>query len=313
MHSAPPILAIVGPTASGKTTVSLDLARKLDGEIISADSRQIYKGLSIGTAKPSPEQLRQVKHYFIDLLEPDQEYNAGQYGTDARNLLETMVTRKRIPIVVGGSGLYVKALLDGLFDGPGKDPEIRFKLEQQLQETGLQGLFELLKQVDPVTASQMKEIKSRQVIRALEVYYSSGKSLSLYHAEQNRLFPHRFLQVALLWDRQVLYDRINRRVEFMIEQGFVKEVSALLAKGYGKNLNALNTVGYKEIIDHLDGKISLEEAVERTKRNSRRFAKRQLTWFNADQRIHWLTMSEGEDMQSIVSQVLQLFSRLTKQ
>jgi tRNA dimethylallyltransferase len=305
----PLVLAIVGPTASGKTPASLLLAERLNGEIISADSRQIYKYLDIGTAKPARADRKRVKHYFIDVLEPDEEYSAGQFAKEARHVVAKILERRKLPILVGGSGLYVKSVIDGLFEGAGKDPEVRARLADQLVREGVEGLFEGLKKVDPVTAAKMTEVKPRRVIRALEVYYITGKPLSEFHAEQETKPEFTAIQVGLNWKRQELYDRINQRVDRMISDGLVDEVRSLRARGYDRRLNALNTVGYKEVFDYLDGSRSLEDTITLIKRNSRRFAKRQLTWFRADKRIQWVSMSRTKMLSEVESEIGQILGR----
>ncbi|MCI0706498.1 MAG: tRNA (adenosine(37)-N6)-dimethylallyltransferase MiaA [Ignavibacteriae bacterium] len=304
---APCVLVIVGPTASGKTPLSLLLAEKLNGEIISADSRQVYKYLDIGTAKPTREELRRVKHHFIDILEPTKEYNAGEYGNEAREALQTILLRKKTPILVGGSGLYLKAVIDGFFEGPGKDPELRNELEEKLSRNGGAALLEELRGVDPETAARMDATKPRRIVRALEVYYATGMPLSKFHAEQAQNSIFEFIQFGLEWDRKELYQRINERVDRMVEQGLLDEVRALLNKGYSRSLNALNTVGYKEMFDYLEGKATLEESVELMKRNTRRFAKRQLTWFRADKRIRWVKCDGRTDFSLLATRIINSF------
>jgi tRNA dimethylallyltransferase len=290
----PPILAIVGPTASGKTSLALSVAGKFDAEIVSADSRQIFKYLDIGTAKPTIAERAIVKHHFVDMLEPSSEFNAGQFGVDARIVIADLLGKRKLPVLVGGSGLYVKAAIDGLFHGPGKDPEIRMRLEEQLQTQGIDALLKTLGMVDPLSLEKMKEITPRRVIRALEVYRITGTPISQLHYEENVEPALEVYQVGLLWDRKELYQRIDDRVETMIKSGLEEEVKSLMSKGYDSHLNALNTVGYKEVFDFMEGLISHEQMIERIKRNSRRFAKRQMTWFKRDRRIHWMRVA-GDD------------------
>ena len=290
----PRILAIVGPTASGKTSLALSVAENYDAEIVSADSRQIYRYFDIGTAKPSVRERTLVKHHFVDVLEPSSEFNAGQFGADARKVITEILRKGKLPVLVGGSGLYVKAALDGLFDGPGKDPEIRMMLEAQLQAEGLEALLNTLRSVDPRTLERMKEITPRRVIRALEVYRITGRPISEFHSDEKTSPGFEAYQVGLLWDRAELYERINGRVEAMIESGLEDEVRTLLSKGYDRHLNVLNTVGYKEVLDFIEGVYSREKMIELIKRNTRRLAKRQMTWFRRDQRIRWMRVS-GDD------------------
>ncbi len=285
------ILALVGPTASGKTTLSILLAEKLHGEIISADSRQFYRFLNIGTAKPTDKELQRVPHHFVDILNPDQDYNAAEYGQHARLKIEELLKKNKQPILVGGSGLYIRAVIDGFFEGPGKNLEIREQLEEEARRHGREVLFQKLNEVDPVSAANMDATKVRRVIRALEVYYTTGKPISDLQRihETKPLFG--VMQFGLDWERQALYKRIERRVDEMEKNGFIEEVRGLKAKGYSIGINALNTVGYKEAFDFIEGKIKKEEMVELIKRNTRRFAKRQLTWFRADKRIKWIPVT----------------------
>jgi tRNA dimethylallyltransferase len=306
------VLAIVGPTASGKTILSILLAEKLHGEIISADSRQIYKFLNIGTAKPTPEDLHRVHHHFIDILNPDQEYNAAEYGQQARSKIEKLLKQEIQPIIVGGSGLYVRAIIDGFFKGPGKDSEIREQLEKEEQRFGTEMLFEKLKRIDPVSAAKMDASKVRRVIRALEVYYTTGKSISDLHSTQETKASFEVLQYALEWERKTLYERINHRIDEMIENGLVEEVRELKARGYLSGMNALNTVGYKETFDFIDGKLAKEEMIRLIKQNSRRYAKRQLTWFRADKRIRWIPVSEKTDWNEIAEMIQKEFQTAPK-
>ncbi len=304
----PKLLAIVGPTASGKSIAALQIAAGIGGEIVSADSRQVYKYLDIGTAKPSPEDRRKVPHHFVDFLSPETEYSAGEFGRDARGRIGEIFGRGGVPILVGGSGLYVKGVVDGFFEGPGKDPEIRLQLEAREKEEGAGALLETLRTVDPQSASLMGVSKPRRIIRALEVYYITGKPLSQYHNEQSSAPPFEVVQVAFSWPRDMLYDRINRRVDWMFSEGLVDEVERLRKMGYTAATNALNTVGYKEVFGLLAGKLGKDETIELVKRNSRRFAKRQLTWFKADKRIQWLRVNDNTGPADMTSEVLKVFN-----
>jgi tRNA dimethylallyltransferase len=297
------VLAIVGPTASGKTKLSILLARNCSGEIVSADSRQIYRYLDIGTAKPSAEQLGEVPHHFINILDPAADYNAGEYSVDARKTIDSLYKRSRLPVLVGGSGLYVRAVTDGFFDGPGKNPEIREQLEEEVERNGGEALFEKLKKIDPVSASKMDSAKVRRVIRAMEVYYLTGKPISELHTLSRTKPKYSTVQFGLEWDRENLYQRIEERVDRMVEDGLIEEVSGLLEKGYSRSINSLNTVGYKEAIDFIGGKISKQEMINLIKQNTRRYAKRQLTWFRADKRIRWLKIDETSDLRIVAEKI----------
>ncbi len=298
------IIAIVGPTASGKTTLSILLAKKLSGEVISADSRQLFKHLKIGVAKPSIEELNSVKHHFIDFLEPTQDFNAAEYGQQARLKIEELLKRGSCPIVVGGSGLYIKSIIDGFFEGPGKNSELRDQLEYELEKYGNEALFKKLIKVDPVSASKMDPSKVRRIIRALEVYYTTGNPISEHHKVQSAKSNFDVIQFGLEWERKLLYERINNRVDKMITDGLIDEVKELIAKGYSRQINALNTVGYKEVFDFLLGENSKEEMIELIKQNTRRYAKRQMTWFKADKRIKWIKVSEQTDWNNVAELVM---------
>jgi tRNA dimethylallyltransferase len=308
MAGARKIIAIVGPTASGKTALSILLAEKLNGEIISADSRQIYRHLNIGTAKPTADEIRRVPHHFINILNPDQDYNAAEFGQQARIKIEELVAQQKQVIVVGGSGLYIKAMIDGFFDGPGKNPEIRDQLEEEARRFGAEVLFEKLKKVDPISAAKMDMTKVRRVIRALEVYYITGKPISDLHAVQETISSFEVAQFGLEWDRKILYERINQRVEKMIEDGLIEEVRGLIAKEYTRKINALNTVGYREAFDFLEEKLSDVEMIRLIKQNTRHYAKRQLTWFRADKRIRWISVNEQTDWNEIADLIRNEFN-----
>lgn len=293
------LLAVVGPTGSGKSELALLLSRRLHGEIVSADSRQIYRHLDIGASKPTKEELKEVPHHFVDAFDPGQDYNAGEFGHDARKKIVEISKRRKQPILVGGSGLYVKAVVDGFFDGPGKDPEVREQLEARLREEGPLALMKALEQVDPASAVGMELTKPRRIIRALEVYSITGKPLSVFHKEQSSAAPFETVQFGIEWERADLYERINKRVESMLARGLIEEVKYLKTLGYDRRLNALNSVGYKEVFEYLDGNLDHETMVELIKRNTRRFAKRQLTWFRADKRITWLKMSISSSFEEL--------------
>jgi tRNA dimethylallyltransferase len=300
------LLCIVGPTASGKSSLALLVAKSLDGEIISADSRQVYRYLDIGTAKPTKAQRRQVKHHFVDLLDPDEAFSAGEFGKRGRETIDDIFRRKKVPIVVGGSGLYVKSLIDGFFEGPSADNDVRRQLYERLEDEGAEALLTELRELDAVSAARMLASNTRRIVRALEVYELTGIPLSKLQDQRIRI-DFTPLMFGLQWDRKVLYDRINERVETMLQDGLLDEVRNVLARGYSEATNSLQTVGYQEAISHLQGKIDYETMIELIKRNTRRFAKRQLTWFRGDQRIQWLPVSDERDFPSVVKKVSYLF------
>ncbi len=298
------VVVIAGPTGIGKTELAMKLAEHIPVEIISADSRQIYRYMDIGTAKPTPEMRRTVVHHFIDILRPDQEYSAGQFGKDARTTVEEIARRRKFPLVVGGSGLYIRALLEGFFQEDVKDKDVREQLMKRLQQEGEQRLYEELLRVDPAAAAKTHPNNPRRVIRALEVYYAAGKPLSYLQASRKdpAPFPYRFL--VLNMPRVQLYRRINERVEKMFELGLVEEVRTILKMGYKPKLNALNSVGYKEVIAYLNKEINLFECKELIKQNTRRFAKRQLTWFRGQPNVQWVELESPTDLHSMANRLI---------
>jgi tRNA dimethylallyltransferase len=300
----PTILVIVGPTASGKTRLALEIARHTSAGIISADSRQVYQLLTIGTAKPSPDELKKVKHYFVDEILPDQHFSAGEFGIDGRKIIDEIVKQKKLPIVVGGTGLYVRSLVDGLFTGPGRKEDVREELEARLESEGANALLEELRRVDPEAAARMLPSNQRRVIRALEVYYATGKPISQHHDEHEHEKFFNPVFVGLHWERKKLYDRINFRVDRMLAAGFLDEVKGLLSRGYDDRYKSLQTVGYKEAFAFLRKEIGYERMVELMKQNTRRFAKRQLTWFRRDARIRWFDIEEENEIPRIAGEIL---------
>jgi len=297
---------LVGPTASGKTAVSILIAGRLGAEIISADSRQVYRFMDIGTAKPSGKERRAVPHYFIDDLTPEEEFSAGSFGKAGCEIVSRILRRKKVPFVVGGSGLYVRAIIDGLFDGPSAEGELRGLLGERLRREGPEKLLEELRAVDPEAASKMLPTNTRRIIRALEVYHLTGRPISKL---QQKPLRRDFTPVlaALRWDRAALYARIDRRVEDMIARGLVSEARRLRSKGYSSSLNALQTVGYKEVFEFLEGEYDSTRMVELIKQNSRRYAKRQMTWFRRDRRIRWFDVRGEEEFPEIAARISEYF------
>jgi tRNA dimethylallyltransferase len=308
------VIVIIGPTCSGKTTLSLKLSQIIPSEIISADSRQIYKLLDIGTAKPSKEELQKVPHHLIDFLDPSENYDVSKLEKDAERIIYQIHKNNKISIIVGGSGLYVKALIDGIFqlsvpsgETADKDEEYRKELLQKRKEFGNELLYEELKKADPESASKMLPQNWKRVMRALEVFHTTGEPIWKHHQKQvaSKGKKYNFKQFGMNWDRKILYENIDKRVEAMIEKGFVEEVKNILRKGYDKNLNSLNTVGYKEIIQYLDKEITLERAIELIKRNTRHYAKRQMTWFRKDKRIQWFDIEKPDDLDIVADKIAQ--------
>jgi tRNA dimethylallyltransferase len=297
------VIVIVGPTCSGKTKLSIKLAELLKTEIISADSRQIYKQTNIGTAKPSNIELKKIKHYLVNELNLDEDFNASKFAEQAKTIIDDIHSRNKIPIVAGGSGLYIKALIDGISDSAATNDDLRAKYLDLRRNFGNDYLYKELKKVDPDSASKMLPQNWKRVMRALEVFELTGKPIWYHHLKQERINNFDFKQYGLLWDREQLYKNIELRVDAMIENGLVKEVENILNSGYSKSLNALNTVGYKELIQYLDNEISLDYAIKLIKRNTRRYAKRQMTWFNSDKRIRWKKINNQQDLDYLANQI----------
>lgn len=279
------LIVIAGPTASGKTAVGIRLAKHFKTVVVSADSRQFYREMSIGTAKPSHEELAAAKHYFIDTLSVTENYTAGDYEQDALKLLDELFKIQNVVILVGGSGLFIKAVCEGFDFFPGIKPGIRERLIEEFEEKGIGSLQEKLQLADPLYFSQVDLNNTQRVIRALEVFESSGKPYSSFRKSGGGERPFQIVKIGLGMEREVLYERINGRVDEMIKHGLVDEARSLLPY---RHLNALNTVGYTELFDYFDGKTDLETAMALIKQNTRRFAKRQMTWFNKDKEITWL-------------------------
>lgn len=305
MENSHKVIVIIGPTCSGKTKLGLLLAERMNGEIISADSRQVYKYLTIGTAKPNSNQLNSVKHYFIDELNPDEDFNADKFASRAREVIKEIFDLHKVPIVVGGSGLYIKALIDGISVAVNSDKSIREELLRLRKEFGNNFLYEELKKIDPVSAGKMLPQNWKRVIRAIEVFRLTGKPIWQHYNESIIKPEYEYVQYGLLWDRKKLYENIERRVDEMISQGFLNEVRTILTKGYSEELNSLNTVGYKELIDFIKNKITFDEAIHLIKRNTKRYAKRQMTWFNADKRIKWITINSFDEIEDVAEKILE--------
>lgn len=301
------VLAIVGPTASGKTNLAGSIARKLKGEIISADSRQVYKHVSISTACPDKILLKKIRHYFIDELKPDEEFNAGEFGKKGRQIIDKIFEEGKQPLIVGGSGLYIRSLIDGFFEDEIKSKKIREELNEELNLYGKKYLYEKLKRLDIASSEKMTAENSRRVIRAIEVYLLTGKKISELQ-QNNAQINFKTIQFGLRLDRKVLYDRINNRVDQMFKDGLLKEVGKLKEMGFDyKKNNSLNTVGIKEVYKFTEGEFDFETMTELIKRNTRRYAKRQLTWFNKDKRIHWIDVTKDSAVENLSDKIISEF------
>ena len=302
-----PLIILTGPTAVGKTKASIGLAKAVDGEIISADSMQVYRHMDIGSAKIKPEEMEGIPHHLIDVLEPDDEFHVVKFQQLAQKAMREIWERGHIPIVTGGTGFYIQALLYDIdFDENEKEDACRKELEAYAREHGAEALHEKLALVDPASAEMIHPNNIKRVIRALEFYEQTGKRISEHNETQRqRESPYAFAYFVLTDDRAHLYERINRRVDQMIEEGLVNEVQALKDKGYTKQLVSMQGLGYKEILDYLDGNCTLEEAIYTIKRDTRHFAKRQLTWFKRERDVIWINkQSFGYDAEQILDEML---------
>lgn len=300
---SPPIktlIVIAGPTAIGKTAAAIEVAKHFNTVVVSADSRQFFREMSIGTAKPNDEELSQATHYFINSHSITEPFSVGDFEKQGLALLNELFKTHNHVILAGGSGLYIKAICAGFDDLPSADPAIREKLNQELEEKGLTHLQEKLKLVDPVYYDEVDLGNPQRIIRALEVFESSGKPISSYRQATINQRPFNIIKLALNMPREVLYNRINQRVDVMMQQGLLTEVEALTPY---RQLNALNTVGYSEIFDYIDGKTTLDKAIEMIKQNTRRFAKRQLTWFRRDEQFIWFDATEADITDQMIATV----------
>lgn len=301
----PKIVVICGATGLGKTASSIQAAQALGAEIIGADSMQVYRHMDIGTAKPTPSERAKVPHHMIDVVDPDEPFDAARYCQEARTIAQRLHTAGILPLVVGGTGLYIKALLYGLFEEGPSDLAVRSRLKSELELTGSGLLHDRLARLDPEAAARIHPNDSYRILRALEVREATGKSISAYHGSHR--FgdePFQVLKIGLSTDRQVLYDRIDRRVDAMIEAGLLDEVRGLLERGYGAHLKPMQSIGYRHMADFLEGRRSWEESVRTMKRDTRRYAKRQMTWFRADPGIAWMEPERTDEIASAIRDFL---------
>jgi tRNA dimethylallyltransferase len=297
------VLVIVGPTASGKSALALEIARRIPAEIISADSRQIFRHLNIGTAKPSPKELSEIVHHCIDIRDPNERFAAGDFQLIGRNSIDAAYRKGKLPIVCGGTGLYIRGVIDGFFEQPEFSGEHRAMLENRLRNEGKEVLYRELLSIDPVAASTMDATKYRRVIRALEVYYETGITISQFHAGHRRDEIYDAEWIGLEWERKILYGCIDTRVDAMIRNGFLDEVKTLVSLGYDDRYQSMQTVGYKEALQCLRNEVTHERMIELMKQNTRRFAKRQLTWFRKENRIAWYPVSSDNDISLIAGKL----------
>ena len=288
------ILVIVGPTAVGKTSLSIRLAKEFRGEVISCDSMQVYQGMDIGTAKASMEERMEVPHHLIDIVSPNTSFSVQAFQQLAREKIREVHARNRLPILVGGTGLYIEAVTYDYQVPPVKqDVKLRQKYQTLAKEQGNQVIYEELRRIDPITANRLHPNDVKRVIRALEVYYRTGKPLSAF-SQTKKPFYASMIWIGLTMPRSLLYERINQRVDQMIQDGLVEEVRKLQEKGYDEELTSMQAIGYKEILSYLKGEISLDESIRLIKRGTRKYAKRQFSWFNRMPNIHWFDVTKNE-------------------
>ena len=302
-----PMIILTGPTAVGKTDLSIQLAKAINGEIISADSMQVYRHMDIGSAKVTPEEMDGVCHHLIDVLEPEEEFNVVVFQKLAKKALTGIYERGHIPIIVGGTGFYIQALLYDIdFTENDGDTAIRRELEKLAQTQGAGCLHQMLQEIDPESAAAIHQNNVKRVIRAIEFYRQTGKKISLHNEqEREKQSPYQFLYYVLDTDRKTLYERIDRRVDLMMEHGLVDEVKHLADMGCTRDMVSMQGLGYKEILDYLSGEITLEEAVYILKRDTRHFAKRQITWFKRERDVRWLELEQFQnDRKKVLEHIL---------
>jgi tRNA dimethylallyltransferase len=275
-----PLIIIQGATAVGKSRLAMRIAEELDSSIISADSRQVYKYLNIGTAKPTLEDQKKIKHHLIDIVEPDEEYNAGTFSEDAKKIITEISSQDKIPIICGGTGFYIKSFIEGIFKAPEIPTEIRQNLRKAAEKKDTGFFYKKLKKIDPDSAKRINENDANRIIRALEIYETTGKTITqLWEEDILEQMNFRAINIIITEDRSILYDRINNRVDLMIDNGLLDEMKELVKDGYKRTDPGMNTVGYKELFPFLDGEKELVDCIDKIKQNTRNFAKRQLTWY----------------------------------
>jgi tRNA dimethylallyltransferase len=301
-----PLLVIVGPTAVGKTEIAIELAHRLGGEVISADSVQVYRYMDIGTAKPTLEERRGIPHHMIDIVDPDINFTVYDYQQMAKNCIREVHNRGKLPILTGGTGLYIKAVVDDYTFCSGKvNPSLRRYLQEEMELKGKDTLFRLLREVDPLAAERVHPNDSRRIIRALEFFYLTGEPISVqWERTRKKQSNYQLYMIGITMEKIYLYERINRRVELMLEKGLLKEVKGLLERGFRSDLKSMQSLGYFHLASFLEGNWDWETAVNTFKKDTRRYAKRQLTWFRADQRIRWLEQKPGNTKKGPVLDII---------
>jgi len=294
------IIAVVGPTASGKTALAIEIAKKVGGEVVSCDSMQIYKYMNIGTAKPTAEEQGAVKHHMLDIVEPFENFSVAEFTKRARECIDEISSRSKVPILAGGTGLYFDSIVENVvFPDIGEAPDYRREMYELAERCGNESVHALLAQKDAQAAEKIHPNNLRRVVRALEVCRLTGKTFTQVNAESRREAVYDTLIFGIDIERELLYDRINRRVDVMMEEGLLEEVRGLADMGVSSDSTAMQAIGYKELIEYFEGRMTFEEAVEKIKMESRRYAKRQLTWFRRNQSINWINPQNSDDLKKI--------------
>ena len=308
------IICIAGPTASGKTALAVELAKEVNGEVVSCDSMQVYKSMDIGTAKPTREEMQGIPHHMLDVAEPTEDFSVSRYCELASPIVDDILTRGKTAIIAGGTGLYMDALIRGNSFAPYPSTGMREKLEAQADAEGMESMLALLRTIDPDTAARLHLADRKRIIRALEVYYETGETITAHNLKTQSAPP----KYEATWlaledtDRAALYTRIDRRVDAMLQAGLLDEIKSLLARGIPEKCTAMQAIGYKEFVDALNGKCTIDEAAELVKQSSRHYAKRQLTWFRRNKAIHWLRRDSGEGTEEILVRARQSLAEFDK-
>lgn len=305
------VIAIIGPTAVGKTKTSIEIAKELDGEIISGDSMQIYRGMDIGTAKVTSEEMQNVPHHLIDIKDPCEPFSVAEFQQLVTQLIQDINKRGKIPIIVGGTGLYIQSVLHNYnFSEAASNSEYRQYLEKRVEEEGINSLYQELMTIDSASSKRIHPNNVRRVIRALEVYHETGLTMTQYLEQQKNDLPYDHLIIGLTMNRDLLYERINKRVDMMAQQGLIEEVKELYQAGI-RNCQSIQAIGYKELYDFFDGKLTMDQAIDLLKRNSRRYAKKQLTWFRNKMDVEWFDMSESvNDINSFKQKIEEILLKI---
>ncbi|MBR5125884.1 MAG: tRNA (adenosine(37)-N6)-dimethylallyltransferase MiaA [Oscillospiraceae bacterium] len=302
------IICIAGPTASGKTALAVELAKALNGEVVSCDSMYVYKGMNIGTAKPTLDEMEGIPHHMIDVADPDEDFSVSRYCAMATPIVDDILARGKTAIIAGGTGLYMDSLIWGNDFAPFPSTGMREKLEAQADRDGMEAMLELLRSIDPESAARLHLADRKRIIRALEVYYETGETITAHNLKTQAIPP----RYTPLWigldfaDRAELYRRIDLRVSLMLEMGLEQEIRKLLASGIPSKCTAMQAIGYKEFVAALDGLCTMEEAADEVRKSSRHYAKRQLTWFRRNKNIHWITRATGESTEEIINRARQV-------